>query len=111
MTCNRHLAAPPLTVCWVPSGRFLSGEALTRLSPANRPEKDRTGGETTVTQTLAAVASRTILLSMVVHDASAATRYSAAPAMPMAEGTEDGCQKLDAKLAKGFAGTRPSGTA
>lgn len=83
------------------SGRFLTIEAPTRLIHTEVFDEDWTGGETTVTQTLTATDPRRTLLTMVVHYASPGSRDAAA-ATPMAEGMEEGYEKLDILLAGGL---------
>lgn len=79
------------------SGRFLTVEPPHRLIHTEIFDEDWTGGETTVTQTLAEIAPRTTRLTMEVRYSSAAARKRAA-ASGMAAGMEEAYAKLDKLL-------------
>ncbi len=79
------------------SGRFVTIEAPHRLVHTENFDEDWTGGETTVTQTLAEIAPRTTRLTMVVRYSSETARAGAA-ASGMVAGMEEGYAKLDALL-------------
>jgi len=79
------------------SGLFLTVEAPHRLVHTEVFDEDWTGGETTVTQTLAEIAPGTTRLTMVVRYSSAAARKGAA-ASGMAAGMEEAYSKLESLL-------------